>query len=224
MNKLLHFIHVGKCGGTSLTAAIKRSQIVASRYEDVFISHVNGVVVVPGCDYILCLRNPIQRAISAFSWRKKLVLVDQLPDQVNRFAGEKNVLQRYESLSDLGEHLYREHDGSLSQNVARDFELIHHLREKISFYLAPLQHLINQSNLFGVIIQERFADDCRSLLGVEIHESGRKNHSKVETYSAMSDRSKANLKRYLTRDYEAITRLWCQGLINDSGYQLLLNG
>ena len=224
MNKILHFIHIGKCGGTSLAAAIDRSPVVAARYDDVITSHVNGVVSVSDCDYILCLRNPIQRAISAFSWRKKLVLVDQLHDQVNRFSGEKNVLQRYESLSDLGELLYRDLDDHLNQNVARDVELIHHLREKISFYLDPLRQRIHKSNLFGIIIQERFAEDCRALLGVEIHETGRKNNSKVDTYDSMSEKAKANLRRYLTNDYEAITRLWCQGLINDSGYHLLMHG
>ena len=78
------------------------------------------------CDYLICLRNPISRAISAFEWRKKLVVSDPPPNQATRFRGEYEVLRAYDSFSDLASKLYQE-DTSLNEFVARDFQLIHHL-------------------------------------------------------------------------------------------------
>ena len=92
--KTLHFIHIGKCGGSSLQEAIKLSPVVQN-YEKVFRSHVGGFKFVENCDYLIVIRNPIERAISAFSWRKKLVVLDEHPEQVVRFPGEREILNRY---------------------------------------------------------------------------------------------------------------------------------
>ena len=78
---------------------LDRSPIVQKKYSEIIISHVCGVRADPSFDFLLCLRNPISLAHSAFSWRKKLVVQDALPDQRGRFPGEYEVLPReYEVL------------------------------------------------------------------------------------------------------------------------------
>ena len=129
--KLLRFIHVGKCGGSTIVKLLADSPLVSCKYQSVVQSHVCGVTLDSSCDYLICLRNPISRAISAYEWRKKLVIADPVPNQATRFRGELDVLNAYGSFSDLASKLYQE-NASLNELVARDFQLVHHLRESIS--------------------------------------------------------------------------------------------
>ena len=71
--KKLQFVHVGKCGGSTISKLLHVSPVVANRYSSVYESHVDGVVVDSECDYLFCLRNPIARALSAFEWQQLYV-------------------------------------------------------------------------------------------------------------------------------------------------------
>ena len=88
MKDLLRFIHVGKCGGSTIEKLLYESPIVNRNYKQIIHSHVDGVTIDTNCDYLICLRNPISRAISAFEWRQKLVVSDPFPNQSRRFRGE----------------------------------------------------------------------------------------------------------------------------------------
>ena len=137
MKRQLQFVHIGKCGGSTIEKLLSNSPVVEEQYSSFFESHINGVFVDASCDYLFCLRNPIDRAFSAFEWRKKLIFEDALPNQVHRFPGERKVLRKYSSLGAMARSLYQL-DGRLDQAVARDFQCVHHLRESISFYCNPL--------------------------------------------------------------------------------------
>jgi hypothetical protein len=185
-------------------------------------SHVCGITVDSNCDYLICLRNPISRAISAYEWRKKLVILDPPPNQANRFRGEFDVLNTYSSFSDLTSKLYQS-DTSLNQLVARDFQSIHHLRESVSFYLKPLIPILSASNVYGIICQETLSDDCQHLLGIAPHGIlERKNHLRRESSITVGKQALANLKRYLHDDYACITSLWVLGLLSDSQFHILM--
>lgn len=223
MNKNLHLIHVGKCGGSTVTELISSSEVVSSQYQKVFFSHVEGFKFVDNCDYLLCLRNPISRAISAFAWRRKLVFIDSHPGQINRFPGELDVFNRYPTFAQMLELLYSGPDESLDQNVARDFNLIHHLRENIYFYLSRLENILCSSSLFGVICQETLAEDCLQLLGVRAGQTIRRyNNMKHDSIGALSPLAIKNLKRFLMDDYLSIASLWTRGLINDEKFKILM--
>ena len=223
MNVNLHVIHVGKCGGSTITELINSCNTVTSRYQHIYFSHVEGFKFFENCDYVLCLRNPIARAISAFAWRRKLVLVDSHPNQVNRFSGELNVFQRYSNFAEMLELLYLESDDTLDQYVARDFNLIHHLRENIHFYLSPLENILSSSNLLGIICQETLSEDCLQLFGIHVGQTFRRyNISKSDQVGVLSPRAIKNLKRYLSDDYLSITRLWSCGLLDDYKFKLLM--
>lgn len=220
--KLLRFIHVGKCGGSTIEHLLAESPLVSQNYYSVIESHVCGVTLDTDCDYLFCLRNPISRAISAYEWRKKLVVIDTPPSQISRFRGEMQVLNHYESFSNFSERLYRP-NGLLNQEVARDFELVHHLRESISFYLSPLIPILSTKNVYGIICQETLSDDCQKLLGVDsVGHSFRKNNLRKESALTLSCQATFNLKRYLVEDYICLTRLWSLGILSDDQFNLLM--
>ena len=218
MKRQLQFVHIGKCGGSTVEKLLSASPVVSEKYSSFFESHINGVVVDPNCDYLFCLRNPIDRAFSAFEWRKKLVIEEALPEQVRRFSGEKKVLRQYQSLGAMSRVLYRS-DGRLNQAVARDFHCVHHLRESISFYCRPLLAVLTPSNIFGVVCQEDLAADCVRLLGVDV--SGlreRSNESKRHICQDLDAEAVNNLNRFLVEDYQSITALWSLGALSDQQF------
>ena len=218
MKRQLQFVHVGKCGGSTILELLSQSPVVSEKYSSFYESHVNGVKITSDCDYLICLRNPIDRAFSAFEWRKKLVLEDKLPDQVRRFPGERKVLRQYQSLGAMARSLYRS-DGRINQAVARDFNCVHHLRESISFYCRPLLDVLTPFNVLGAVCQETLAIDCTRLLDVDA--SGlreRSNESKRRIDQDLDVEAVNNLKRFLVEDYQCITALWSLGALTDQQF------
>ena len=218
MKRQLQFVHIGKCGGSTLEKLLPRSPVVREKYSSFFESHINGVVVDSSCDYLICLRNPIGRAFSAFEWRRKLVLEDELPDQVRRFPGERKVLRKYLSLGAMARSLYRS-DGRLDQSVARDFHAVHHLRESISFYCQPLLGVLTPGNILGVVCQETLAADCAKLLDVDVSEvRERSNASKRQIEQDLDAAAINNLRRFLVEDYQCVAALWSLGALSDQQF------
>ena len=215
---------MGKCGGSTIEKLLADSPLVARKYQSVIQSHVCGVTVDSRCDYLICLRNPISRAISAYEWRKKLVISDPPPNQSSRFRGELDVLKTYSSFSDLSSKLYQE-DASMNELVARDFQLVHHLRESISFYVKPLLPILTASNVYGVICQENLSADCEILLGTPPNGMvERKNNLRRESPATLGKQAADNLKRYLHDDYSCIVSLWTKGILNDDQFTSLMLG
>ena len=218
LKRQLQFIHIGKCGGSTVEKLLPASPVISEKYSSFFESHINGVVLDPNCDYLFCIRNPIDRAFSAFEWRKKLVLEDALPDQVRRFPGEARILRQYKSLGSMAKLLYRS-DGRLNQAVARDFRSVHHLRESISFYCSPLLGVLTPSNILGVVCQETLAEDCARILDVDVAElQERSNFSKRRIDQDLDLEAMNNLKRFLVEDYQSITALWSFGALSDQQF------
>ena len=218
LKRQLQFVHIGKCGGSTIQKILPESEVIKEKYSACFESHVSGVVVDSSCDYLFCIRNPIHRAFSAFEWRKKLVLEDAFPDQVRRFPGERKILRKYLSLGSLARSLYLP-DGRLNQMVARDFCSVHHLRESISFYCRPLLGVLTPGNILGVACQETLADDCNRLLGVDI--AGvreRSNASKRQIDQDLDAAAVKNLKRFLVEDYQCLAALWSFGALSDQQF------
>ena len=218
LKRQLQFVHIGKCGGSTVEKLLPASPVLREKYSSFVESHINGVVVDPNCDYLFCIRNPIDRAFSAFEWRKKLVLEDALPDQVRRFPGERKVLRKYASLGGMARTLYRS-DGRVDQAVARDFHSVHHLRESISFYCRPLLGVLTPTNILGVVCQESLASDCTRLLGVDVSTVlERSNVSKRRIEQDLDAAAVSNLKRFLVEDYQCIAALWSLGALSDQQF------
>ena len=108
----------------------------------------------------------------------------------------------YPSLECLAEALYNPETGFLNQLAARDFESIHHLRERISFYLNPLFPTLCRKNTLGIIVQERMNQDVKQILDVDLTLDFKKNKDKLDSSQSMSPVAILNLRRYLAEDFK----------------------
>ncbi len=189
-------IHVGKSGGASVRAALQDSDIAGT----LFPVHTIQPPIRDDLKYIILTRNPLVRAISAFNWRRRLVMTDR--KQRDRFPGEFEVLQRYGNIDALGNALY-DNEGIPNPAAHDDTRTIHHLREDISFYLTELLERCDPNQILAVLMQENLDSDILRVFGVQnrhfVHDNTSMRH-----VSTISDRARRNLMRCLHRDYEAL--------------------
>ncbi len=203
-------VHIGKCGGSTLSTNIATNNIVFDK-----VVHIFQPTIDLNARYLIVTRSPIARALSAFNWRYHLVVTTN--KQPRRFPGEKQILKRYGTLNALAEALYVPH-GEHNAMAQGHFHAIHHLAENISFYLTDLLAAVSQDQIEGVISQESLADDANALLGLTI-EAQTKEH-KTRTPPEMlhlSNRAKRNLVRILQDDFDAMKALESWGKLSAAG-------
>ena len=200
----LVYIHIGKCGGSSLWRAIADSPVVREKFNRIHKVHINKPPLLKNSRYLIVIRNPIRRALSAFNWRHKLVVETEA--QRDRFEGEWEVLKKYGTLNNLAEALYV--DQVLDLNVSNEFQIIHHLKENIAFYLKDTLDYIKAEQVFCVLSTETLNDDIYNNLAVievaRVHENA-KNTDESKIF--LSDKACENLRRYLYEDYQCIKNL-----------------
>ena len=200
----LCYIHIGKCGGATVSTSIKSSPVIAKAFDRVSTTHVARPVYKPLNRYLFVVRNPIDRAISAFNWRYRLVHEETKPDY--RFSNEAEILKRYGTLEALALALYD--GGRLDQKVSEDFRSIHHLKEDIAFYLEPAWDVIDAEQVYAVLCQETLNADIERYLGSPTFGRVHDNRSTMpDDRTRLSDEARINLARFLARDFAALERL-----------------
>jgi hypothetical protein len=210
-------IHIGKCGGSSLRKAILSS----SRYKDIEIVHIKKPIYKQDFNYYIVARDPIQRCISAFNWRYKLVVEEE--KQKNRFANEYEVLKKYENLNNLCEKLYNDNEEPNKESII-EFETIHHLKERISFYLSDFLKVCQKDQIKGVLMQETLAKDLETIFSIPSSVIGSEKRNNVPSKSFLSPKAYQNLVRFLEADYHCLVTLYDYGLIqNDLMKKILHN-
>lgn len=97
----MHFLHVGKAGGTQLRARLLDMERDGARYHFVLQAHETTVGNLPRShNYVINIRHPVSRFYSAFYFRK-------FPGPTSRpqSPDEKKVFEQFESANDLAESL-----------------------------------------------------------------------------------------------------------------------
>lgn len=214
----LIYVHIGKCGGSSLGRAISRSQVLKREFSAVAKFHVKKPPIMKNAKYLIVVRNPIDRAVSAFNWRYRLVVDEE--KQKSRFDNEWNILTKYGSLNSLSQALYV--GGHLDPEVARDFNSIHHLRENITFYLDDLLRSIGPDQVYGVLATETLNQDIVKILGVNsvarVHDNSRSVDPRRQI---LTDSAIENLRRFLQSDYDNLQILLSMNQSSLSGVETL---
>lgn len=200
----LSYVHIGKCGGSTLQKAIAQSPELAARFSTIRHVHTRRPVYKVHNKYVFVVRNPVDRTLSAFNWRYHLVVETKRKNE--SFVGEHDALKRYRTLNALAEALYD--NGILNARVARDYRSIQHLRQDIAFYLEPLLPHLRPDQIFAVLCQHRLDEDIVTYLGFQNTKSLNNNSSSVDRSKLfLSDQARHNLRKFLAPEYACLERL-----------------
>ncbi len=153
------FIHIGKCGGSTIRKAVINSK------KDFFMVHIVKPVYRKDLKYIIVARGPIARLNSTFRWRYKLVVTDA--SQKDRFRGEYDILVKYGNLNNIAEALYYE-NGTPNTKVKIELLSIFHISQNIAFYLKDLLSKCHPDQIDAVLMQENLDDDILRVLIIKI--------------------------------------------------------
>ena len=212
----LIFVQIGKCGGRTVWDAIRESPVVREKFSAVSRVHVRPIHAKSR--YIIVVRNPIARALSAFNWRYRIVVEDAA--ERDRFDGEYDALLKYGTLNTLAEALYA--DGEPVETAAAECRSIHHLKEDIAYYLADLLAHLSDGQLFAVLATEFLDDDIARVLGIRNTGNTHENRSKTDADKlVLSDRARENLRRFFRADYAALETLATLGALSEEKYRVL---
>jgi hypothetical protein len=204
-------ISIGKCGGNTCNS------VIHSLGYKLKIYHIEKPIFNPKRKYIILIRNPISRFISAFNWRFHLVCATK--KQENRFKGEKFLLEKFRNVNRLAERLYRD-DGTLRFDLSRPRFYIHHIYEDINFYIGEFLNCCKAENIHCVILTETINDDFKKIFNVDPKQIP--HRLKNEPYDKrLSELGYSNLKKYLHKDYACIEKMYEMKLITKNQYDIL---
>ena len=214
MNKNFTFIHIGKSGGSTISALLKENNFNFNRI------HIRRVKYNPDKKYLIVLRNPVSRFISAFYWRKRLVELKNIST-----SSELKFFQKYSSLDDLCCKLYTK-EGDINSSIDAEIKKHHdgkkhpeHIAMDLDYYIGDFSKKCDPKNIIGVMCQETLNNDFSKIFGItpSIHLKNNKN-SKPN----VSEQTKSILKKYLHKDYAVIENLNNLNLLSDNQYKILL--
>ena len=220
----IKLIHVGKCGGSSLTKMFKLKEF-----------HLVKPQFNQNTKYIICIRNPIKRFVSAFNQSYRAVTIDKSklnideitfnnsgePYHVKKMLEENknfvfdqeydNLIKYFGSASNLAESLT-----SSDKNIREKALLLmnheqEHIFKGIGWYLNNGEFVEKYNkNILSVIKQENFSEDVTklcTLLGKNIpEEKERVTNSEKEYMSPLALNNIVNF--YKLTDYKALETLY----------------
>jgi len=192
----LHFIHIGKCGGMTIRKEISKSK----KWTISDLTHLKPAKYVQDSvrgNYLIAIRDPIDRFISAFNWAVKHN--EKHPNDY----GDAEIVSKYKTPNALAEKLYTE-DGELDEAVVAEAKKIHHIGEDINFYLEAFLKVCPRESIVGVIHLEAIEKDMAAVLGIKITMHTHKNKD-MDTDLSASGRQ--NLQKFLHKDYECVAKL-----------------
>lgn len=196
-------VHVGKCGGTS---AVTELRAKGFRFDHV---HLRRPEYGPERRFVVLVRDPVARFVSAFNWRRHLIAEGSqaVPaDPVGRLRqeAERSLLSLFTDSNAFAEALVPTPGYEVSPALTM-MHVVGHVPQGFSWYLDGLLRRVDPGQLLGVVTQERFAADMERLFGfVPV---ARRNAHAGSTAPPLSPLGLANLTRLLAPEYETLAEL-----------------
>lgn len=214
---LLHFLHIGKTGGSALKHALKPHRS-SGRYQ--IVLHKHGVRlrdIREGEKFMFAVRDPLSRFVSGFYSRQR----EGRPRIHSPWSpAEKVAFERFSTPDALGVALDSA-DSDEREAARAAMEGIGHVRSSYWLWFEDPDYFRSRlGDLLFVAFQERLSEDfvrLRSLLGIPdaaLPADDLRAHRNPERLDRrLSERAEANLRTWYTRDFEFIEL--CRTVVRD---------
>jgi hypothetical protein len=209
-------IHVGKCGGGTMEQELRVRNFTFDHY------HMRRPLIGADHLYVILVRDPVARFVSAFNWRYYLLSEGIIqsrqprgPLAQMRHRFELEFLSQFESVNAFAEQLVRPAPFDVSAATVM-MSLIGHARQGFVWYLADLLDQIKPWQLAGVIATERLTDDVEALFGFRPEKENKRQYLSRGTF--LSPQGRANLAREFEAEYRTLHRL--EALASQAGVRM----
>jgi len=198
-------VHVGKCGGSSIVEELRARRFCFEHF------HMRRPQPAADRRYVVLVRDPVARFVSAFNWRSHLLENDLLPparsqDPIARLRhrAEREFLAEFADVNAFAERLVRtgKHEVSAPATL---MQLVGHVPQGFAWYLDDLLGGIEPAQLAGVIATERLADDFEEVFG--FRPVAERNRHYASRGTELSPQGRANLAREFAAEYRTLGRL-----------------
>jgi hypothetical protein len=200
-------IHVGKCGGKTTADELRHAGF---RFAHV---HLRRPAITPDRRYVVMVRDPMARFVSAFNWRRHLLqaglnrevgVTDPAQVWLVKHQAESAFIRLYETASMLAEQFEPLPGHDISPAITM-LGLIGHVQQGFCWYLDQMLDEIEPSQLLGVVAQENLGQDMLALFG--IRPTLARNSDYPRGSQELSPLARRNLARVLSEEYRALHRL-----------------
>ena len=198
-------VHVGKCGGGSVASSLRAANFQFSRL------HMQKPVASPNKAYLILVRDPVARFVSAFNWRKHLYSTGALPPtnatgslSKLRHRAERELIFLFESANALAEQLGTGCSSEAS-SASSLLALIGHVPQGFDWYLGRLIEKIEPRQIAGIICTENFSGDFEHLFGFPPSED--QNRLNYTRGVQISEKGRASLAKECDKEYAVLHKL-----------------
>lgn len=208
MKKKVHFLHIGKTGGSVVRAALK-PYLDKGKYNLEFHGHRFKLMDVPGGEKVVFfIREPISKFISGFYSRKRqgrpLYDVPWRP-------GEKKAFSKFKTPNELAKALSSK-DEELKKAAKSAMKSITHIRTRYWYWFKNKKYFTSRKNdILFVGTQENLNSDFKKLKSLLKIKGARLSKDPIIAHinptnvdKKISKSSILNLRRWYEEDYKFI--------------------
>ncbi|MCK5677486.1 MAG: sulfotransferase family 2 domain-containing protein, partial [Flavobacteriaceae bacterium] len=237
----LHFVHIGKCGGTALMMAFKDQEIKLSDF------HLKKPKVYNSDEkYIIWIRNPLHRFVSAFNFSLALIKLDTstldsnnltiynclAPGRIrykmrsnHTFSDEyDDLIEFFQTANNLAEALSNKDNTIKNKSLKLMRFPAEHINRGIGWYLDN-GNFVKENNekiLFVGKVETMKTDmaNLSKVLDISLKSSSKKIRENILYNKDLSELAVKNiLDFYKSTDYKALEELHRLGWIDNNTYQ-----
>lgn len=218
------FIHIGKCAGTTIAKELQKRKIIHTNTV-----HCAQATYVEGFHdtykYIMSVRNPIRRFISAYNWRYHSILnsgaVLEVWERQHPHYEELRLFDFYKNINGLAESIY-DQNGNLDPKAYHFIQGkkewgYRQIKEDINWYIGEFLKACPPEQIAAVVTMENLKEDMKKIFDITVTLHENENQNGYDT--SLTELGTKNLRKYLAKDYECLLKLKELGLITNAYYE-----
>lgn len=200
MKRKLIFVHVGKAGGGTIQESLQKSPLF-SNYKCERV-HYRPPQYNESDKYLFVLRNPVDRVISAYYWRK------HFSESSKKHIAESAIFRDYPTIDSLLQ----------DQENIKKLHRVSHVDQGFAHHFRGMD-IIRPDQILAVLCTHTLNSDLKEYLNIE---SGLEVRDNKSNQQSPSDETLAILTRYCEKEYIAIENLLKKYPISDEKRKVVL--